>query len=65
MRIGTLALFGAIAMALGCTAQVETTDDSVRFDAEVPKIERGEKPLDLDPRTDDDLDVDTPAAGDR
>jgi hypothetical protein len=59
-------LLVAAALAIsGCTANVESTEDSVRVGAEGPKIERGEKPLDLDPRTDDDLDVDTPAPGDR
>jgi len=50
---------------VGCTAKVEATDDSVRFDAEVPKIERGDRPLDADLRTDEGLDVDTLAPGDR
>lgn len=62
--------FLAMAAALtfgtfGCSASVQTTDDSTRVEAELPKVERGDKPLDLDPRTDDDLDVDTPAPGDR
>jgi hypothetical protein len=53
----------AIATA-GCTADVEPTDDSVRVGAEVPKVEIGERSPDLDIRTDDDVDVDTPAPGD-
>jgi hypothetical protein len=44
---------------------VETTDDSVKMEAEVPKVEIGEETPDLDPRTDDDVDVDTPLPGDK
>jgi hypothetical protein len=59
-------VLSAIALgAIGCTADVERTDDSVRFEAEVPKIEVGEQDPDLDPATDEDIDVDTPAPGDR
>jgi hypothetical protein len=53
------------AACVGCTAQVETTDDSTKIEAEVPKVEIGDKPVDLDPTTDDDVDIDTPAPGDR
>jgi hypothetical protein len=59
---------GVLALVLllpGCQAGVETTDDSVRVGAEVPKVEVGDKPVDLDPSTDEDVDVDTPAPGDR
>ena len=49
---------------MGCTADIEPTDDSVRFEAEVPKIEVGQQDPDLDPATDDDIDIDTPAPGD-
>ena len=58
----------AVALALcssGCTGNVETTDDSVKMEAEVPKVEIGEETPDLDPRTDDDVDVDTPLPGDK
>ena len=56
----------ALLMAsLGCTAGVDTTDDSVKMEAEVPKVEIGDETPDLDPTTDDDVDIDTPAAGDR
>ena len=51
--------------ALGCSAKVETTDDSTKIEAEGPKIEVGDQPVDLDPSTDDDVDIDTPAPGDR
>jgi hypothetical protein len=59
-----MALIFAFAL-LGCQANVDTTEDSTRVGAEVPKVEVGEKPVDLDPRTDDDVDIDTPAPGDR
>jgi hypothetical protein len=51
--------------AVGCSSKVETTEDSTRVEAEGPKVEIGDKPVDLDPSTDDDIDVDTPAPGDR
>jgi outer membrane murein-binding lipoprotein Lpp len=49
----------------GCTADVQQTDDATRVTVETPKVETsGQKP-DLDPTTDDDVDVDTPLPGDR
>jgi hypothetical protein len=51
--------------AMGCTGNVETTDDSVRLEANVPKVEMGDKSVDLDPGTDDDVDIDTPLPGDK
>jgi PBP1b-binding outer membrane lipoprotein LpoB len=58
-------LFILTAMAFGgCSGNVETTDDSTRIETEVPKVEVGDRKPDLDPRTDDDIDVDTPAPGD-
>jgi hypothetical protein len=56
--------FSAVALTAGCSAKVETTDDSVKLEAELPKVEVGEKTPDLDPSTDDDVDIDTPAPGD-
>jgi hypothetical protein len=53
------------AFTIGCTGEVTTTDDSTKLEAELPKIEVGEKTPDLDPRTDDDVDIDTPAPGDQ
>lgn len=50
---------------IGCSASVETTEDSTKLEAEVPKLELGDKPVDLDPATDDDVDIDTPAPGDK
>jgi hypothetical protein len=58
----------AVALAIGsvgCTGDVETTDDSIKVEAEVPKVEVGEETPDLDPRTDGDVDVDTPLPGDK
>jgi hypothetical protein len=49
----------------GCSAKVETTDDSTKVTGEGPKIEIGDKPVDMDPTTDDDVDIDTPAPGDK
>jgi hypothetical protein len=46
----------------GCRADVQTTSDSVKMEAEVPKVEVKGTP-DLDPRTDHDVDVKTPAGG--
>jgi hypothetical protein len=51
-----------VAVALtsaGCKSEVSTTKDSVKIEAEVPKVEVNKTP-DLDPRTDDDVDVKTP-----
>jgi hypothetical protein len=52
------------AVAAGCTADVQTTNDSVKLEAEVPKIEVKGTP-DLNPKTDHDVDVDTPKPGDK
>jgi hypothetical protein len=60
-----LTCFLTAGVLVGCTANVETTEDSTKVEAEVPKVEVGEQPVDLDPSTDDDIDVDTPAPGDR
>ena len=61
----TLLFVTLAVVALGCTADVKPTDDSIKFEADLPKIEVGEESPDLDPRTDDDVDVDTPLPGDR
>ena len=50
---------------LGCSADVKTTDDSTKVEVEGPKLEVGDKPVDLDPTTDSDVDIDTPAPGDK
>jgi hypothetical protein len=54
-----------LCLAMGCTGDVQTTDDSVKIEAEVPKVEVGDETPDLDPRTDDDVDIDTPVPGDQ
>jgi hypothetical protein len=54
----------AMAAFLGCTGDVETTDDSIKMETEVPKVEMGPGETDMDPSTDEDVDIDTPAAGD-
>lgn len=53
------------AMSAGCTADVSETPDSTKIEVETPKVEVGEASVDLDPRTDDDVDIDTPIPGDR
>jgi hypothetical protein len=58
-----LLLCAVIAVA-GCAAEVQTTDDANRVMVETPKVETGDQPVDLDPSTDDDVDVDTPLPGD-
>jgi len=55
---------GMLCMA-GCEARVDTTDDSSRIELEGPKVERGDEDIDLDPTTDDDIDIDTPIEGDK
>jgi hypothetical protein len=55
----------ALAVMGGCKAEVSQTDDSTKLEVEGPKVEVGEKTPDLDPRTDDDVDVDTPLPGDK
>jgi hypothetical protein len=52
-------------MSAGCMADVSETPDSTKVEVETPKVEVGEAPVDLDPRTDDDVDIDTPAPGDQ
>jgi len=44
---------------------VKTTDDSTEVKVDLPKVQVGDKKPDLDPRTDDDIDVDTPLPGDK
>ena len=50
---------------VGCRGDVKETPDSVKVEVEVPKVEIGNKAPDANPRTDDDVDVDTPIPGDR
>ena len=56
----TTMLVALAPLSLGCTGDVETTDDSTKMELEVPKVELGEAETDLDPTTDDDVDIDTP-----
>lgn len=60
-----IACIGISVATFGCSGEVSTTDDSTRVQLEGPKVETGDKPLDLNPKTDDDLDIDTPLAGDK
>jgi hypothetical protein len=43
----------------GCSADVKTTPDSTKVEVEVPKVEVNKTP-DLNPATDDDVDVKVP-----
>ena len=54
-----------VLVAMGCSGDVSTTDDSTKIEVETPKVEVGDKAPDLDPTTDDDVDIDTPAPGDK
>jgi hypothetical protein len=63
-KIASVLLLLSVLVSAGCTGDVETTDDSTRVQTDLPKVEVGEGRPDLDPRTDDDIDVDTPAPGD-
>ena len=56
-----LMLFASFAL-VGCRAEVKTTKDSTKVEAELPKVEINKTP-DLDPKTDDDVDVKTPGKG--
>jgi hypothetical protein len=60
-----ISLTMALAALGGCKAEVSQTDDSTKVEVEGPKVEVGEKTPDLDPRTDHDVDVDTPLPGDK
>jgi hypothetical protein len=44
----------------GCRAEVKSTKDSVKVESELPKVEVNKTP-DLDPKTDDDVDVKIPS----
>lgn len=60
-----LTIFCSSAFFLGCSGDVSTTDDSTKIELEGPKVETGDEPIDMDPSTDDDIDVDTPLPGDK
>jgi hypothetical protein len=59
-----IAMSFALLASLGCRGDVKTTPDSTKIEVEVPKIEVGKDKLDLNPKTDGDLDIDTPKQGD-
>ena len=64
--LGKILIAAALVSSIfGCSAKVEETEDSTKTTVEAPKLEVGEKPVDLDPKTDDDVDIDTPAPGDK
>ena len=57
----TLAILIAALLSVspGCSAKVESGPDSVKVEAELPKVEVNKLP-DLNPKTDDDVDIKTP-----
>jgi hypothetical protein len=64
--IGTgVIAFAVVCSAGGCSSDVDTTEDSTKVEIEGPKLEVGDQPVDMDPSTDADVDVDTPAPGDK
>ena len=54
-----LFIVSLVVVQFGCRTEVKTTKDSVKVEAELPKVEVKKTP-DLDPRTDDDVDIKTP-----
>lgn len=64
LHFSVAVLFVALAFAVGCSGSASTTDDSAKLELEVPKVEVGDEPLDLNPATDGDIDIDTPMKGD-
>ena len=63
LTTGLLSLLLCGAM-IGCTGDTETLDDGVGADDGSLGVETGAEPTDLDPTTDDDVDIDTPIEGD-
>jgi hypothetical protein len=57
--LGCFTLLFASFFMVGCRAEVKSTPDSNKIEVEVPKVEVNKTP-DLDPKTDDDVDVKTP-----
>ncbi len=49
---------------VGCDGDVGTTDDSTRIEVQIPKVDVGNDPIDMDPSTDGDIDMDTSFQGD-
>ncbi|QDS92835.1 hypothetical protein FF011L_15840 [Roseimaritima multifibrata] len=63
-HVAVASLCIAIATIVGCDGSADLTEDSTRLEVEVPKVEIGEEPVDMDLGTDDDVDIDTPVSGD-
>jgi hypothetical protein len=64
IKLSSILVAAALLIAPGCAGEVTTTDDSTKLEVEGPKLETGEGETDLDPSTDDDVDIDTPLEGD-
>jgi hypothetical protein len=60
-----LVTVAVLCSTIGCSAKVDTTEDSTKVEVEGPKLDLGDQPVDADPSTDADVDVDTPAPGDK
>ena len=56
-----LALLFTSYSLVGCRAEVKSTPNSIKVEVEVPKVEIKKTP-DLNPKTDDDVDIKTPTA---
>ena len=64
-RMGTVcSAAAAMLLLIGCESSVEPTQNPVRLENEVPKVELGEGAIDMNPATDNDIDIDTPVPGD-
>lgn len=57
--LGCVTLLLALFFVVGCRAEVKSTPNSNKIEVEVPKVEVNKTP-DLNPQTDDDVDVKTP-----
>ena len=55
----SLVIVLATASLPGCRGDIKKTEDSVKVEAELPKVEVKKTP-DLDIKTDDDVDIKTP-----
>lgn len=56
-----------LALALttfGCTKDNDATQGTINPEPSLPRVEVGDQPIDMDPKTDGDVDIDTPKPGD-
>ncbi len=64
LHFSVAVLLIALPFTAGCNGSSSITDDSTKLELEVPKVEIGDDPVDLNPATDGDVDIDTPMKGD-